>query len=158
MPENEGAAIGLAIGEYLATGKIACVYMQNSGLGNIVNPLTSLAHADIYGIPMLLLVGWRGEPDIKDEPQHKFMGKITTGLLELLEVTYVIIDNKTTLTEFEGILEQAQKCFSHHKQFAVVIKQGTFEQRELSVYENGNCLVRRLQFYWQQVWEAGCFR
>lgn len=142
VPENEGAAIGLAIGEYLATGKIACVYMQNSGLGNIVNPLTSLAHADVYGIPMLLLVGWRGEPGIKDEPQHKFMGRITTGLLELLEITYVIIDNTTTLTEFEGILEQAQKCFFHHKQFAIVIKQGTFEQRELSVYENGNCLVR----------------
>ena len=86
VTENEGGAVGIAIGEYLATGKTACVYMQKSGLGNIVNPVTSLAHHDVYGIPILFLIGWRGEPGIKDEPQHKFMGKITIGMLELLEI------------------------------------------------------------------------
>lgn len=76
---NEGAAVGLAIGTYLATGKPACVYMQNSGIGNTVNPVASLAHTDVYGIPMLFLVGWRGEPGKKDEPQHVFQGRLPTS-------------------------------------------------------------------------------
>ena len=67
---NEGGAVGLAAGHYLATGKPALVYMQNSGQGNAVNPLASLADPDVYSIPMVLLVGWRGEPGVKDEPQH----------------------------------------------------------------------------------------
>lgn len=142
VPENEGAAIGIAIGEYLATGKAACVYMQNSGLGNIVNPITSLAHSDVYGVPMLLLIGWRGEPGIKDEPQHKFMGRVTTGLLELLEIDYTFIDCKTTQNEAWSIFERAKKSLLSNKQFAIVIKKGTFEKRELCVYENGQGLVR----------------
>lgn len=142
VPENEGAAIGVAIGEYLATGKAACVYMQNSGLGNIVNPITSLAHPDVYGVPMLLLIGWRGEPEIKDEPQHKFMGRVTTGLLELLEIDHSFVDYKTTQKELDSIFEKAQKNFLCNKQFAIVIRKGTFEKRELCVYENGQSLVR----------------
>lgn len=130
VPENEGAAIGVVIGEYLATGKPACVYMQNSGLGNIVNPITSLAHPEVYGIPMLLLIGWRGEPGQKDEPQHKFMGRITTGLLELLEIDYAIIDNKATQKDLDDIFERVRESFCCHKQFAIVIKKGTFDKRE----------------------------
>lgn len=142
VPENEGSAVGIAIGEYLATGKPACVYLQNSGLGNIVNPITSLAHPDVYGIPMLLLIGWRGEPGIKDEPQHKFMGKITTGLLELLEIDHSYIDNKTSQKELDDIFEKAQKSFLYNKQYAIIIKQGTFEKKTLCVYENRQHLVR----------------
>lgn len=141
-PENEGAAIGIAIGEYLSTGRPACVYMQNSGLGNIVNPITSLAHRDVYGIPMLLLVGWRGEPGVKDEPQHKFMGRITLSLLELLEIPYAIMDNQTTLKELEGIMKQIKENFQRKRQFAIVIKKGAFGKGEICVYKNTNYLRR----------------
>ena len=81
---NEGAAVGLAAGVYLATNKPALVYMQNSGVGNAVNPLTSLAEPKVYGIPMLLLIGWRGEPGVKDEPQHIKQGEITLELLKTM--------------------------------------------------------------------------
>jgi phosphonopyruvate decarboxylase len=83
---NEGAAVGLALGYHLATGKLPLVYMQNSGLGNAVNPLLSAAHPHVYGCPMLLLVGWRGAPGTKDEPQHAVQGRQTLALLEALEI------------------------------------------------------------------------
>jgi len=97
---NEGGAVALACGHYLATGKPGLVYMQNSGLGNAINPLISLADRDVYGIPMLLLVGWRGEPGVKDEPQHLKQGRVTTGLLDQLEVPYRLIpETEEELTE-----------------------------------------------------------
>jgi len=89
---NEGNAVGLAMGHYLASGSPAVVYMQNAGLGNTVNPITSLADAEVYGIPMLLVIGWRGEPGKKDEPQHIKQGRITPGQLDLLEIPYWIMD------------------------------------------------------------------
>ncbi len=89
---NEGNCIGLAMGHYLAKGKPAVVYMQNSGLGNAINPITSLADTDVYGIPMLLIIGWRGKPDTKDEPQHIKQGRITLPMLDLLEIPYVVGD------------------------------------------------------------------
>lgn len=139
---NEGGAIGIAIGEYLATGKPACVYMQNSGLGNTVNPLTSLAHTDVYGIPMLLMIGWRGEPGVKDEPQHKYMGKITTSLLKILDIRYSIITDKTTEKELEQILAIAKEEFLKSRQYALVIKNDTFEKKMTSIYENNYTLGR----------------
>ena len=105
---NEGAAVGMAIGSYLATSRPACVYMQNSGIGNAVNPLASLANRDVYGIPMLFIVGWRGEPGIKDEPQHVFQGKITCELFDTLSVPYRVIDKGTTDTELDEILAEAE--------------------------------------------------
>lgn len=83
---NEGLAIALASGYHLRTGKVPLVYLQNSGLGNIVNPITSLADPEMYGIPMLLLIGWRGQPGTRDEPQHRKMGRITAALLEAMEI------------------------------------------------------------------------
>ncbi len=83
---NEGGAVALASGHYLATGNIPVVYMQNSGQGNAVNPLVSLASTEVYGIPMLLVIGWRGEPGKKDEPQHMKQGKLTLPLMETLEI------------------------------------------------------------------------
>ena len=88
---NEGAAVGLAAGHYLATGRPALVYMQNSGIGNALNPIASLLHKDVYSIPALFVIGWRGEPDVKDEPQHVFQGKITTSLMNVLEIPYFIL-------------------------------------------------------------------
>ena len=95
---NEGAAVGIAIGTYLASGKPACIYMQNSGIGNAVNPIVSLAHRDVYGIPMLFIVGWRGEPGTKDEPQHVFQGKVTCQMFDTLEIPYALISAQTTET------------------------------------------------------------
>ncbi len=97
---NEGSAIAMAIGNYLATKNVPLIYMQNSGLGNIVNPITSLADPQVYGIPMVLMIGWRGEIDkygnqVKDEPQHKKQGQITIPQLKILDIPYLIIDNST---------------------------------------------------------------
>lgn len=133
---DEGAAIGIAIGEYLSTGRPACVYMQNSGLGNAVNPITSLANREVYGIPMLFVIGWRGEPGSEDEPQHRFMGRATLGLLELLEIPYAVIDDRTTDAELEKYLERAAECFENKEQFALVIKRGAFDKEEEAVYGN----------------------
>lgn len=92
---NEGGAIALATGHYLATGQPALVYMQNSGLGNAVNPLVSLADPAVYGIPMLLMIGWRGQPGVKDEPQHVQQGLITPDLCHTLGLPYAILPAET---------------------------------------------------------------
>src|SRR3989338_6884660 len=88
---NEGNAIAIAAGYHLATGSIPAVYMQNSGLGNAVNPLTSLADKEVYSIPMLLIIGWRGEPGVSDEPQHIKQGRISDKLLGVLEIPYAVL-------------------------------------------------------------------
>lgn len=139
---NEGAAVGVAIGSYLASGRPACVYMQNSGIGNAVNPLASLANKDVYGIPMLFIVGWRGEPGVKDEPQHVFQGKITCQLFETLAVAYHVIDRNTTEDEMGVILQKAETKMMGGEQFALIVKKGTFEEEEPFCWSNGNPLVR----------------
>lgn len=139
---NEGAAVGVAIGTYLASGKPACVYMQNSGIGNIVNPLASLANGDVYGVPMLFIVGWRGEPGVKDEPQHVFQGKITCELFETLAVTYSVIDQNTSEEEMEAILQEAGLVLERGEQFAIIVKKGTFEKEAPFSWSNGNPMER----------------
>lgn len=89
---NEGSAIGLAAGVHLATGGVPLVYMQNSGLGNAVNPLLSLADPEVYGLPMVVMIGWRGTPGEKDEPQHIKQGRVTPALLEAMELPYKVLD------------------------------------------------------------------
>ncbi len=106
---NEGSAIAMAIGYNLATKKLPCVYMQNSGLGNAINPLSSIAHKKVYSIPMLLLIGWRGSPGIKDEPQHMIKGKITTKLLKLLNIKYCVLKNYNDLTKLKKIISFSKK-------------------------------------------------
>lgn len=88
---NEGAAVGLAIGHHLATGEIPVVYLQNSGVGNAVNPLMSLADPEVYGVPMVLLIGWRGQPGVKDEPQHVKQGRVMTALLDAMEIPWLVL-------------------------------------------------------------------
>jgi phosphonopyruvate decarboxylase len=139
---NEGAAVGLAIGSYLATGKAACIYLQNSGEGNIINPLASIANSDVYGIPMLFLIGWRGEPGVKDEPQHVYQGKVTCKILEDMNVRYSIIDKNSTLADVKSCLASALECFEKNNQYAFVIKKGTFETEKLYKWDNGYVLVR----------------
>ena len=136
---NEGNAIALAAGYYLATGKFGIVYMQNSGLGNAVNPLASLADQDVYSIPMLLLIGWRGEPNAKDEPQHVKMGKITLGLLDTLKIPYRILDD-----DFETILKEAKHSMERNKApFAIVAKKGAFEEYKLKNKQETNYELNR---------------
>ena len=142
VPANEGAAVGIAVGSFLASGRPACVYMQNSGIGNAVNPIASLANRDVYGIPMLFVVGWRGEPGVKDEPQHAFQGKITCSLFETLTIPYTVIDCNTTEKEMDAIWKKAKETLENNEQYAIIVKKGTFEQGEAFWWQNGNTLVR----------------
>lgn len=142
VPANEGAAVGLATGSYLATGKPACIYMQNSGIGNIVNPLTSIANKAVYGIPMLFLTGFRGEPGVHDEPQHVFMGEITPDIFTTLKVPYSIIDKNTTTEQLRDVLNKAKASLDECCQYAIIIKKDTFETRSSKAYTNGYNMVR----------------
>ena len=108
ITSNEGSAVALAIGHHLATKKIACVYMQNSGLGNALNPLISIAHKKVYSIPMLLMIGWRGSPGIKDEPQHEVKGSITTNILKLLNIKYIVIKKEKDLKSVNKLISFAK--------------------------------------------------
>lgn len=139
---NEGAAVGLAIGSFLGSGRPACVYMQNSGIGNAVNPLASLANKDVYGVPIFFIVGWRGEPGVKDEPQHVFQGKITCELFETLAVPYKVVDKETTEEELLSILLEAAEVMNRNEQFALIVKKGTFEKADSFEWENHNPLGR----------------
>ena len=122
---NEGGAVGLAAGYHLATGKIGCVYMQNSGEGNIINPLASLTDKDVYNIPVLLLIGWRGRPGVHDEPQHVKQGKVTTGLLNTMGIDYTVLSKDEDVAD-----NQISKAVAHMKAtnevYALVIEKDTF--------------------------------
>ncbi|WP_026473997.1 phosphonopyruvate decarboxylase [Alkaliflexus imshenetskii] len=122
---NEGSAIGLAVGHYLATGKVPLVYMQNSGLGNAVNPLISLADTKVYGIPMMMLIGWRGEPGVKDEPQHLKQGEIQNELLDLLGIPFRIIDGNTP--NFTSVIDELHTtAIARSCPAAIVVRKDTF--------------------------------
>ena len=122
---NEGSAVALAAGHYLAAGQPAVVYMQNSGLGNAINPLVSLADPEIYAIPMLLIIGWRGEPDIQDEPQHIKQGRVTAAILEVLEIPYRIVGPESNPEkEIDQIWETMQ---GRSGPTALLIRKGTFQ-------------------------------
>lgn len=127
---NEGAAIALASGHYIATGKPALVYMQNSGLGNAVNPLLSLADKEVYGIPMLLLIGWRGEPGKKDEPQHIKQGRVMLNMLDAMEIPYDVINASTGSIE-EKIQKGCLHMIENNCPYAIIISAGTFEEYSL---------------------------
>lgn len=139
---NEGAAVGLATGIYLATKQPCLVYLQNSGLGNIINPLASIANCEVYGIPMLFVVGWRGEPGKKDEPQHVYQGKVTDTLLEVMNVSYAVIDETTTKEQLSAIFEEAHHVLCDNRQYAIIVKKGTFEKEQEFLWKNGYNLVR----------------
>ena len=135
---NEGAAVGLAAGHYLATGRPACVYMQNSGEGNIINPLASLTDQEVYNIPVLLLIGWRGRPGEQDEPQHIKQGKVTTALLDTMGIEYAVLSK-----EEEEAKIQISKAVAHmratNEVFALIVEKDTFVQYTLQ-----NILINKL--------------
>jgi phosphonopyruvate decarboxylase len=123
---NEGNAVALAVGHHLATGTIPMVYMQNSGEGNTVNPLLSLADRDVYQIPLLLCIGWRGEPGVHDEPQHVKQGKVTLSLLETLGISYEVLSSGP-----EEVMTQIGKAYSRMRSesapYALIVQKGLFE-------------------------------
>ena len=119
---NEGNCAALAAGYHLATGKVPVVYMQNSGEGNIVNPVASLLHDDVYGIPMIFVIGWRGEPGVKDEPQHVYQGRITCQLLKDLGIDYTIVSPETTVEEAEQAMEGFRAQLAQGRDVAFVIR------------------------------------
>lgn len=127
---NEGSATGLATGYHLATGKIPMIYMQNSGEGNIVNPLMSIADPDVYSIPMLIVIGWRGEPGVHDEPQHVKQGKVTCDLLDAMKVPYEVLSGNEA--DLPAQFEKAYKYIKENNaQYAFVIRKGTFDEYKL---------------------------
>ena len=123
---NEGNCVGLAAGYHLATGKVPVVYMQNSGEGNIINPVASLLNDKVYAIPMVFIIGWRGEPGVHDEPQHIYQGEVTVKLLDDMDISSFIIGKDTTdeeaaanMAEFSDLLAQGKhaiKQFMQHVQ------------------------------------------
>jgi phosphonopyruvate decarboxylase len=127
---NEGAAIGLATGYHLATGQIPAVYLQNSGLGNIINPLTSLTDKDMYSIPMLLIIGWRGEPGVKDEPQHLVMGKITPTLLHQLNVPFIVLKKEDIAEWRDAVREAVSVAKAKMRPVALLVESGVFPEEE----------------------------
>ena len=128
---NEGNAVALATGYHLATGRIGMVYMQNSGEGNAINPLTSLIDKKVYSIPLLLLIGWRGEPGKKDEPQHVKQGEITKSLLDILEIPYSIIPD--SIEEANHVIRKAVKYMKkQNSTYAIIVKKGIFEPYKLT--------------------------
>ena len=139
---NEGGAMGIAVGYHLATGKVPIVYMQNSGEGNIINPLASLTDKEVYNIPVLLVIGWRGRPGVKDEPQHVKQGKVTTGLLNVMGINYAILpkDEAEAANQIKiavDYMKATNECY------ALVIEKDTFDAYKLQNVEKNDLTMTR---------------
>ena len=138
---NEGNAIGIATGYHLATGNVPLVYMQNSGLGNCINPLTSLTNIESYSIPMILMIGWRGDPDEKDEPQHQLSGKILIEQLRIIGIDYEILNNENKF--FEKIGKIIHKVKRNSVPFALVVKKNFFKENNKKIDERKKLKMSR---------------
>ncbi len=139
---NEGGAMGIAAGYHLATGKVPVVYMQNSGEGNIINPLASLNDKEVYNIPVLLVIGWRGRPGVKDEPQHVKQGKVTTGLLNVMGINYAILPKDETEAARQikiavDYMKATNECY------ALIIEKDTFDSYKLQNVEVNDLTMTR---------------
>lgn len=139
---NEGNCTALAAGYHLATGKVPVVYMQNSGEGNIINPVASLLNDKVYAIPVVFIVGWRGEPGIHDEPQHIYQGEVTVKLLEDMNIRVFVIGKETTDTEVEAVMHEYRKVLAQGKDVAFVIRKGALSYDGKVEYKNDNTMVR----------------
>lgn len=139
---NEGNSTALAAGYYLATGKVPVVYMQNSGEGNIINPVASLLNDKVYAIPTVFIVGWRGEPGVHDEPQHIYQGQVTVKLLEDMDIKSFVIGKETTDAEVEAAMNEFRAVLSAGKDVAFVVRKGVLTDAPLVEYKNDNPMVR----------------
>lgn len=139
---NEGNCTALAAGYYMATGKVPVVYLQNSGIGNIINPVASLLNDKVYAIPCIFVVGWRGEPGVHDEPQHIFQGEVTVKLLEDMDISTFVITKETTDDELDAKMAEFEKILAEGKSVAFIVKKGALEYDGKVKYEN-DCEVLR---------------
>lgn len=139
---NEGNCTALAAGYHLATGKVPVVYMQNSGEGNIINPVASLLNDKVYAIPMIFIIGWRGEPGVHDEPQHIYQGEVTIRLLDDMGIKSYIIGSDTTDDDVKKAMEEFEKELKAGRNVAFVIRKGALKYDEKVVYSNDNLMVR----------------
>ena len=133
---NEGNATALAAGHYLATGSIPIVYMQNSGIGNIINPVASLLNDKVYAIPCIFIIGWRGEPGVHDEPQHIFQGEVTETLLNDMDIRTFVIGRETTHEEIKNAMEQFKRVLECGKSVAFIVRKGALRFDEKITYSN----------------------
>lgn len=128
MAANEGNAVAIAAGHYLATGKVPVVYMQNSGIGNATNPILSLAHDSVYGIPMILLIGWRGDPEVTDHAQHKKQGELTPVFMKDMDILFDILDSEESVEEkFKWAAKKAREISAP---VALIVKKGILTEKE----------------------------
>jgi phosphonopyruvate decarboxylase len=139
---NEGNCTALAAGYHLATGRVPVVYMQNSGEGNIINPVASLLNDKVYAIPVVFVVGWRGEPGIHDEPQHIYQGEVTVKLLEDMDIATFVIGKETTDEEVAAAMDSFRSVLAAGKDVAFVIRKGALTDAPKVEYKNDNTMVR----------------
>ena len=139
---NEGNCAAIAAGYHLATGNVPVVYMQNSGEGNIINPAASLLSDKVYAIPMLFIIGWRGEPGVHDEPQHIYQGEVTLRLLEDMDIRYFVIGKDTAPEEVQAAMEGFREAFAAGKDAAFVIRKGALQYDVPVVYKNNYTMSR----------------
>ncbi|MGN0298391.1 MAG: phosphonopyruvate decarboxylase [Lachnospiraceae bacterium] len=139
---NEGNCTALAAGYHLATGKVPVVYMQNSGEGNIINPVASLLNDKVYAIPMIFIVGWRGEPGVHDEPQHIYQGEVTVKLLEDMDITSYILSKDTTEEELEQVMVKFRKILARGKDVALIVRKGAISYSGKVDYKNNHTMKR----------------
>ena len=140
IASNECEDAAVASGYYLAHQRPALVYMQNSGFCKTLNPYTSLLSADVYSIPALLLVGWRGKPGKKDEPQHKMMGRIMLGLFNAMELEYTVLEEST----WEDQLEKARDYMgSKNRPYVIAIPKGLFDYFEIPQQDKNKAVLTR---------------
>lgn len=139
---NEGNCTALAAGYHLATGKVPVVYMQNSGEGNIINPVASLLNDKVYAIPVVFIIGWRGEPGIHDEPQHIYQGEVTTKLLDDMDIANFAIGKDTTDEEVEAKMAEFRAILATGKDVAFVIRKGALTDAPKVEYKNDNHMIR----------------
>lgn len=139
---NEGNCTAIAAGYHLATGKTAAVYLQNSGMGNLINPAASLLSDRVYAIPALFIIGWRGEPGVHDEPQHICQGQVTLRLLEDMDIKAHILSQKTTEEELETVMADFQTAFAAGKSAALVVRKGALTYDRLPAYRNSYVMTR----------------
>lgn len=139
---NEGNCTALAAGYHLATGKVPVVYMQNSGEGNIINPVASLLNDKVYAIPVIFIIGWRGEPGIHDEPQHIYQGEVTLKLLEDMNIASFVIGKDTTDEEVSAKMAEFREILKTGKDVAFVIRKGALTDAPKVEYKNDNHMIR----------------
>ncbi len=139
---NEGNCVALATGYHLATGRVPVVYMQNSGEGNIINPVASLLNDKVYAIPMIFIIGWRGEPGVHDEPQHIYQGEVTIRLLDTMGIKSFVIDGNTTEEDVTKAMAEFNKQLANGKNVAFVIKKGALSYDEKVSYSNTSTMKR----------------